>query len=47
MTDQFNAHVRHELHLHTLAIKRVEDKLDKVLGAFEILLNSVPKKKND
>ena len=47
MTDQFNAHVRHELHLHTLAIKRVEDKLDKVLGAFEILLSSVPKKKND
>ena len=46
MTDQFNAHVRHELHLHTLAIKRVEDKLDKVLGAFEILLSSVPKKKN-
>ena len=47
MTDEFKAHIRHELHLHSLAIKRVEDKLDKVLGAFEILLSSVPKKKND
>jgi len=47
MNDQLDAHIRHELHLHALAIKRVEDKLDKVLGAFEILLSSVPKKKND
>ena len=47
MTDQLDAYIRHEMHLHSLAIKRVEDKLDKVLGAFEILLSSVPKKKND
>ena len=47
MTDEFNAHFRNELHLHSLAIQRVEDKLDKELGAFEILLSSVPKKKND
>tara|TARA_B100001113_G_scaffold124403_1_gene101520 strand:- start:1107 stop:1250 length:144 start_codon:yes stop_codon:yes gene_type:complete len=47
MTDEFKAHIRHELHLQSLAINRVENKLDKVLGAFEILLTSVPKKKND
>ena len=47
MTDELNAHIRHEMHLHKLSIERLENKLDKVLGAFEILLTSVPKKKND
>jgi hypothetical protein len=47
MTDQLNAHIRHEMHLQKLSIERIENKLDKVLGAFEILLTSVSKKKND
>ena len=45
MTDEFKAHIRHEQHLHTLAIKRVEDKLDKVIGAFEILISAAVEKK--
>ena len=47
MTDQFNRLLMKESNEHKASIERLENKLDKVLGAFEILLTSVPKKKND
>ena len=47
MTDQFNRLLVQEIKEHKASIKRLENKLDKVLGAFEILLTAVPKKKND
>tara|TARA_B100000965_G_scaffold152791_1_gene127040 strand:+ start:487 stop:630 length:144 start_codon:yes stop_codon:yes gene_type:complete len=47
MTDQFNRLLMKEINEHKASIERLENKLDKVLGAFEILLTSVPKKKND
>ena len=47
MTDQFNRLLMKEINEHKASIERLENKLDKVLGAFEILLSSVPKKKND
>ena len=47
MTNQFNRLLMKEINEHKASIERLENKLDKVLGAFEILLTSVPKKKND
>ena len=47
MTDQFNRFLVQEIKEHKTSIEHLENKLDKVLGAFEILLSSVPKKKND
>ena len=45
MTDQFNRLLMKEINEHKASIERIENKLDKVLGAFEILLSSAVEKK--
>jgi len=45
LTDEFNRFLVQELKEHKASIERLENKLDKVLGAFEILLSSAVEKK--